>query len=96
MKKESINSPLLLQKKKLKDHITIKFQEIKDIETSSLISALISKKKKWSSKFLLQDDQFHLENIIKKIIEKMLNKKFSIIITFFLIIEFCFQNTSWW
>ena len=83
MKKESINPPLLPQKKKSKGRITAKSQEVKDIETAPLVSAPISKKKKRSSKSTSQDDQSRLENIIEKIIEKVLNEKFGTIIAFF-------------
>ena len=80
MKKESINPSPLSRKKKSKGCIT---QEVKDIETAPLVSAPISKKKKQSSKSLSQDDQSRLENIIEKIIEKVLNEKFGAIIAFF-------------
>src|SRR6266542_6022871 len=60
-----------------------KSQEVKDIETAPLVTAPISKKKKQSSKSPSQDDQSRLENIIKKIIEKVLNEKFGTIIAFF-------------
>ncbi len=80
MKKESINPPPLPQKKKSKGHITAKSQEVKDIETASLVSA---PKKKQNSKLPSQDDQSRLENIIEKIIEKVFNKKFDAIIAFF-------------
>ena len=66
------------RKKKLK---TRKSHKVKDIETPPLASIPISKKKKQSSKFSLQDDQFHLEKIIEKIIKKMLNEKFGTITT---------------
>ena len=83
MKKESINPSPLSQKKKSKGHITAKSQEVKDIKIASLVLAPISKKKKQSSKLPSQDDQSCLENIIKKIIEKVLNEKFDAIIAFF-------------
>jgi len=52
VKKESNNSSSLL-KKKSKDHLMVKSQKVKYIETAPLISASISKKKKQSLKFLL-------------------------------------------
>ncbi len=82
MKKESSNpSPPL--KKKSKSRLTAKSQEATDIETAPLVSAPISKKKKRSLKSPPQDDQSRLENIIEKIIEKVLNEKFGAIIAFF-------------
>jgi len=82
VKKESSNpSPPL--KKKSKSRLTAKSQEATDIETAPLVSAPISKKKKRSLKSLPQDDQSRLENIIEKIIEKVLNEKFGTIIAFF-------------
>ena len=59
---------------------TCKSHKVKDIETPPLALISISKKEKQSSKSPSQNDQFHLEKIIKKIIEKVLNEKFSIII----------------
>jgi len=46
VKKESINPLSLSQKKKSKDRIMAKSQEVKDIETVLLVLAPISKKKK--------------------------------------------------
>ncbi|CAG8804768.1 42562_t:CDS:2, partial [Gigaspora margarita] len=53
----------------------------KDAETSTLVLVPISKKEKQSLKSQLQDEQSHLEKIIKKIIEKKLNEKFGTITT---------------
>ncbi|RIA84136.1 hypothetical protein C1645_832721 [Glomus cerebriforme] len=68
---------------KSKSHLMAKSQEVTDIETAPLVSAPISKKKKQSSESLSQDNQFRLENIIEKIIEKVLNEKFGATIAFF-------------
>src|SRR6266542_3162168 len=67
-----------LRKKKSK---TCKSHKVKDIETPPLVSILISKKEKQSSKSLLQDEQSRLEKNIEKIIEKVLNEKFGTITT---------------
>ncbi|PKC54702.1 hypothetical protein RhiirA1_476820, partial [Rhizophagus irregularis] len=77
VKKESSN-PSSSLKKKSKSRLTAKSQEVTDIET-----AFFSKKKKRSSESLSQDNQSRLENIIEKIIEKVLNEKFGDIIAFF-------------
>ncbi len=68
------------QKKKSK---TRKSRKMKNIETPPLASIPISKKKRQTSKSLIQDEQSHLEKIIEKIIEKVLNEKFDTIIILF-------------
>ena len=59
MKKDLSNSSPPPKKKKSRGR---KSHKVKDIETPPLASIPISKKEKQSSKFSLQDDQFHLEN----------------------------------
>ncbi|RIB02993.1 hypothetical protein C2G38_2226281 [Gigaspora rosea] len=64
--------------KKSKTHKSCK---IKNAEAPPLVSVPISKKEKQSLKSLSQDEQSHLEKIIKKIIEEVLNEKFGTITT---------------
>ena len=83
MKKEQVpkGSHSTITSSRKKKSKTCKSHKVKDIETPPLASIPISKKEKQSSKFPSQDDQSHLEKIIKKIIEKVLNEKFGTITT---------------
>src|SRR2546423_13830083 len=70
------------QKKKSK---TCKSHKVKDIEIPSLAgpsgitSVPISEKKKQSSKFLTQDEQFCLEKLLKKLLRRCLMKSLALL-----------------